>query len=234
MAVMRTTPVDLSTLVALPEQLKIAFGFRFQVIDDCFFFHRLQDAVAAQAPFPRVDCFCQIKAQDNRLQLLIRVYRTQAVAVNNPAALQQTAIARQKHSLRFIGKIGQLFVIELVSEVKRIKSKEAQMAREPSEVVVQQESDRIGQRRTESENVFQGKAGEWGIDTDVLVKLHDVTESHWPPVDQNQANFRMGNSQRLYQMFDRLVAIVNGVSEGYLALVRREEVVEIGVKTEGR
>lgn len=131
-----------------------------------------------------------------------------------------------------VRKIGQFFIIQPVVEVKRIKPEEAQVSGKAAQVVIQQELDRIRQGGTQPDFSGEIEVRKDGKDSDMFARLHYMIEIHWNAICQNEIYFCVGYALCFDQVLDRLIAIIDRVGERVLPIVRRQEVVEVGVETE--
>ncbi len=143
---MGTLPVNLPARLTEVKLVEIPLRLRFQPVQDLFLGHRVQLAVTAQTPLPRVDLPKQVKPAQDGKKLPLRIAAVQTVAVRDLLAHQQAAVARQQHTLAPLGQLGQRLVVEVVL-IAGVKTQQAQVSRQPPQMNVQQKAQGVGPRR---------------------------------------------------------------------------------------
>lgn len=83
-------------------------------------------------------------------QLLAGLSRSQAVAVRDDAAFEQTAIAAQQNPFLTAGKMGH-FLIGVIIAVERVKAKQAQVNCQLAQVDIQHQTGFVQRLRAQAD-----------------------------------------------------------------------------------
>jgi hypothetical protein len=127
-------------------------------------------------------------------ELPVRHRFADEVSVHDDPTLEEAPIPRQQDSLLAAGDLGEL-VIPGVTAVYRIEPGEAQVARELAEVDVEHEADRIGKLSTHPRDSRDVDGLESRKDRDAIGVLHAVLEGDRFPVDQDQVDLGMRDTE---------------------------------------
>jgi hypothetical protein len=144
---------------------------------------------------------------------------------------QQPDVSRQKNPVLASREIGQ-HVIPSVAMIGRIESGQAQTPRQRSEMDICEEADMLERLRSNARVGRDIKTDETRENGDSITASNVLIEADGHTVDEDQINFRVGNSRPFNNVLDRRMPVKN-VSPRSLPAMHREEIIEWAVRAQG-
>ena len=144
--------------------------------------------------------------------------------------LQQGAVAGQDDASVALCDVGDLLVVVIVA-VEAVETQQAQVARQPSEIGVDDEARYAQRCFAEPYQWADVQALEHGIDADAVAGLDDVGKIHGAVVGQDQFDFGVRYAEGFDQILDR-GASREFVCNGRLAQRRRQEIVQFFIEAQ--
>ena len=104
--------------------IEVLFGQRLKAVENHILPNRLQRVIASQTAMEGLDLIYQCKALDHFRQLLERVERAQAIAMQDNLSHQQTAVARQQDTPILMHDLSHICIVIIVL-IQAVKSQHA-------------------------------------------------------------------------------------------------------------
>lgn len=140
-------PINLVAILAEAEFVEVEAGFGLQAVFDFAFGDGVETAVAIQTARPGLDVVVEVVAVEYGRDLFCGVGGAQAVAMRDEAAHEQAAVAAEHDAVFVVGHLGQFAVIQMGAGVEGVEAEQAQQAGQFAQVIIQDETGRIGPRR---------------------------------------------------------------------------------------